>query len=265
MEIRFGKGVGKMYIMLQNEKIIEQAKEIIKSSSKPMVYALLENGEKKKLRLFNSAQGRVCYFSKGSCRRGYPLAHLKIVKLIPIQKRKSEEAIWRDSWLKVKKRLEKSGLWQEILNNINIALDIGYDKIQEARKDYWKDRKGLSYEENQKRNTERIRQIDSRLVKKTKDGRWFENTEILWHIAYKAKVKKMYFGKYFTQEKLKLIAEAMRKRKSIHEGGRASYDVSFEYNAKSQKAWYSEEYRGCGNGHYYLALDSSHALFYEDD
>jgi hypothetical protein len=30
-------------------------------------------------------------------------------------------------------------------------------------------------------------------------------------------------------------------------------------------AWYSEEYRGCLNGHYYLMFDATHAIFYEDD
>ena len=30
-------------------------------------------------------------------------------------------------------------------------------------------------------------------------------------------------------------------------------------------AWYSEEYKGCLNGHYYIALDEKHVWFYEDD
>ena len=46
---------------------------------------------------------------------------------------------------------------------------------------------------------------------------------------------------------------------------KTSYDVSFQLKAKERKAWYSEEYRGCGNGHYYLALNHSCALFYEHD
>ena len=31
------------------------------------------------------------------------------------------------------------------------------------------------------------------------------------------------------------------------------------------RGWYSEEYRGCGNGHYYLLIDAKHAIFYEND
>ena len=44
-----------------------------------------------------------------------------------------------------------------------------------------------------------------------------------------------------------------------------SYDNSIEYNPEGERAWYSEEYRGCGNGHYYLLLDEKHAAFREDD
>lgn len=31
------------------------------------------------------------------------------------------------------------------------------------------------------------------------------------------------------------------------------------------RGWYSEEYKNCGNGHYYLLFDAKHAIFYEDD
>lgn len=48
-----------------------------------------------------------------------------------------------------------------------------------------------------------------------------------------------------------------------------TYDNSIEceYDEKNDimKAWYSEEYKGCLNGYYYLALDNKHALFIEKD
>ena len=31
------------------------------------------------------------------------------------------------------------------------------------------------------------------------------------------------------------------------------------------RGFYSEEFKGCGNGHYYLLFDATHAIFYEDD
>ena len=38
-----------------------------------------------------------------------------------------------------------------------------------------------------------------------------------------------------------------------------------EEEGKPRGAWLSNEYRNCGNGHYGLLLDATHAVFYEDD
>lgn len=46
------------------------------------------------------------------------------------------------------------------------------------------------------------------------------------------------------------------------------YDNSVELAMQKDgvfRGWYSEEYRGCGNGHYYLLLDATHAIHCEDD
>ena len=72
-------------------------------------------------------------------------------------------------------------------------------------------------------------------------------------------------GKYQNEYVLARIKAALEHKVESRESARASYDVSFSYNPELSKAWYSEEYKGCGNGHYYLALDAAHALFYEDD
>lgn len=163
--------------------------------------------------------------------------------------------------MKVVTRLEKSGLYADVLENIKIALEIGYSKIRSAYEVYWLSDKKLSYADNQKQNSQTIKNIDEKLVNEV----GYPITEILWHIGRPAKVKKMNFGRYTNEEKLKSIKEAFQNKKEISVSGRANYDVSFSYNPKQNKAWYSEEYRNCGNGHYYLALDSTHALFYEDD
>lgn len=57
------------------------------------------------------------------------------------------------------------------------------------------------------------------------------------------------------------------ENKQAYDSGRyrTNYDVSFTYRPEKQKAWYSEEYKNCGNEHYYIALDANAALFVEDD
>jgi hypothetical protein len=62
-----------------------------------------------------------------------------------------------------------------------------------------------------------------------------------------------------------MIARDMEEKKECSYRGDNGYDASFSYNPKLNKAWYSEEFRGCGNGHYYVALNSTHCLFVEDD
>ena len=49
----------------------------------------------------------------------------------------------------------------------------------------------------------------------------------------------------------------------------SGYDVTYTIGKKEEGmdrgAWLSLEYRNCGNGHYGLLLDATHAIFYEDD
>ena len=83
--------------------------------------------------------------------------------------------------------------------------------------------------------------------------------------ARDAVTKSMYFGKFWNATKKQIIKDCMDKKESVRFSTRVNYDVSFEYDAERNRAWYSEEYRNCGNGHYYLAIDGNTALFYEDD
>ena len=78
------------------------------------------------------------------------------------------------------------------------------------------------------------------------------------------KLKSMYFGAGNKQIKNQ-IRSALIQQKEYQTAQQAFYDVRFIYDPKVQKAWYSEEYKGCANGHYYLALDHSRAVFCEND
>lgn len=83
--------------------------------------------------------------------------------------------------------------------------------------------------------------------------------------TYLCKLKSMYFGGSNAYYKGK-IEQALKLKQSYRTGRiSANYDVSFNYDASEKKAWYSEEYRNCGNGHYYLAISSGTAIFCEND
>ena len=63
------------------------------------------------------------------------------------------------------------------------------------------------------------------------------------------------------------VENAIKNKKDYHRRWTNGYDntldISFAYDCP--RGWYSEEYRNCGNGHYYLLFDATHAIFYEDD
>lgn len=75
----------------------------------------------------------------------------------------------------------------------------------------------------------------------------------------------MYFGKFDNETEKQTIKEKIQNNENYSTWHRTNYDTSFEYNAEKKMAWYSEEYKNCGNGHYYFALDNSTALFCEND
>lgn len=201
-------------------------------------------------------------YARRSRRRGHWYSSFKngIVAIEPIAESVVDDATkWQKSWTRVLRMLETSGLWSELKDDIAIGLSIGYDKVKQAYDTYWECK-------SNDEKVEVIRKIDERLIAKTPEGTEYVCTHIVWDMCNPAKVKKMYFGKYDNGRHLGYIADAMAN-KTPYESGRiiAGYDITFEYNPTKNKAWYSEEYRGCGNGHYYLAINETHALFSEDD
>jgi hypothetical protein len=216
-----------------------------------------KDGEKEKRRIANEGNS-LFIFSKGARVWGKRFYNWQndwdfIEAKIKTEEDKKEE--WKRSLEKALSLLEESGLWVDIKEDIKNALNIGYEKIKDAGEIYWelRRRENESWEEFDKRRWEEILKIDKRLT-----------TTIIWHLDNPLKIKKMYFGKdkeYLLEE----IKEAMEKKIDYSCSGQTSYDVSFEYRAKENKACYSEEYRGMGNGHYYLALNWKYAVFWEDN
>jgi hypothetical protein len=181
------------------------------------------------------------------------------IELIP-ESKVDEATKWLKSWTKALKMINESGLWEDLKTDIELGLSIGYDKVKQAYDAYW------SHSGNDEK-IDAIRAIDDRLISKTPEGVEYIYTHVIWDMSGPAKIKKMYFGKYDDGRHLGYIADAMATKKPYSSSRITTpgYDVSFEYNPDKNKAWYSEEYRGCGNGHYYLAMNATHALFSEDD
>lgn len=248
------------------QELMQQIEQKLKEKSHPQATFILDSGKKVKVRLFKASDdGAPCIFAKGRRRYGNRIGtfdYPKVEKVIfPAERPISEK--WASSLFKAKKMLEGSGLWPDILKDINTALSIGCDNLKRAEAIMDKRREDTPYTENYKLNVQELKGFESRLIKQGADGETI-NTGILWYLTSPLKIKKMNFG-VCNDEKLHEIKEAMTEKKSVSVEGRTSYDVSFEYHPEQNKAWYSEEYRGCGNGHYYIALSATHAVFWEDD
>lgn len=240
----------------------EQAKSLL-DAGKSKVKVKYNDGSTEVVRLFiGNNSCAICRFSRRSSRHGYTMNFNDIVAVSAIQTKKTKEQKWRDGWNKVIKRLKASGLWEEIIKDIQIALDMGYETLQAAYKEYWDIPYGVEREVGEAAYLEKY----PALACANEDGKKYVNTTIVWNYSKIAKVKKMCFAKGLYNESLlsDIKAKMTSKEKcSIH--GRYRYDVTFEYNPEKNHAWYSEEYKDAGNGHYYLALDATHALFAEDD
>ena len=220
------------------------------------VNVTFSDGNQSTLRVFKSSNN-LCYFHHRSRKWGSRIPLSQIIAVKPITSRKSDAQKWEDGWKKVIVRLEKSGLWEEIKSEIQVAISVGYERMNQAYKDYW--------------SNDTSRQLDifldkyPELVKVNDEGNPYIDTSILWPYSRMPRVKKMCFSKYDNDQILATIKAAMDRKEKHSAYRRYKYDISFEYNPDRKRAWYSEEFKDCGNGHYYHALDSTHALFSEDD
>lgn len=181
---------------------------------------------------------------------------------------------WERRVKNVVKKLSASGLWPNIKQEFEQLLQIGYERRQRLHDLYWDD----SWDKYKLINDGDIDRFNTAFEQhygelmneipfvfyKSENGWWNLNTFFIFEMS-DAKTKSMYFGKYGNRRIKDEIADAMMHKRRHTARARTSYDVSFEYDPEKNKAWYSEEYKDCGNGHYYIAIDANTALFCEDD
>ena len=172
----------------------------------------------------------------------------------------SEEEKWHRRIRTAIKRLEASGLWNDLLLKLK---NLDTMTLEDKRAIY-----NIRWDAHTNPNSDGTEYDE--YVKKypfafyhTK-GKTSVDTFYIWEMS-NVILKSMYFGKYANASCKENIRNAIKDKKDISVSERVQYDVSFNYDASKNAAWYSEEYRGCGNGHYYIALDENMAWFCEDD
>jgi len=244
-------------------EIQEQANKLFNEGHKRVTVSF-PDGEKRNLRLFSDRTEGLCYIIPGKRRRGYPFSsyylHPTPISIRPIVSIKPEYKKWEDGWKKVRAKLVVSGLWNDIVEEIDIALNLGYDTMLEASREYWD-----NYNDEDK--VEKFVAKYPTLASKNEEGKDYIRCSTVWNYSKLPRVKKMRFSlrNDINDSILQQIKIAMDSKKDYDTGGRTAYDVSFHYDAAKNLATYSEEFKGYGNGHYYISLDATHSLFVEDD
>ena len=212
------------------------------------------DGKSQNARLFVSQDGYPAYFSGRSRTRGYRLSdsqcdQLESVTPLGVHNEASERVKYLDK--RVKRALgylKSSGFWKTLAETFQNYLKLS-DAEREEFAEYVYDGKLESL--------------------KSKYGwlQWFESS-LFENIVEKRGIKTV---NYYSDEKDEFIAhlkEAVNSRKVYRYRWTKGYDNMVAVSHSSDYGLvghYSEEYRGTGNGHYYILLDFEHALFGEDD
>lgn len=264
----------KQYVKAMPENTINKPDDILRflaSAPKEQVFTAFSINLQRKVKALVENEGTVFVYAPRCSRRGWryvPKTFSSYYNII-ITPPKDENAAWQRRLKRAVKCMEASGLWGNIKDMYSKILASGMT---------WEDRCKMSdlYWQyccpSGKHTDEEIRLAYAEYIKKfpfcfheANDGTLQVETNYIWQLSA-CKLKSMYFGKYEnTQYKNEILAAIKEKRSFNIPRVIVGYDISFEYSADKNMAWYSEEFRNCGNGHYYLALDHSTALFAEDD
>lgn len=179
-----------------------------------------------------------------------------------------ENAQWIRRMKRVVKLLEESGLWSNIKEQYQNVLNSGMTLQDKKRIEeiYWSlcPSTHIPKEEIDKAFGDFPKKFPF-VFRRDKDGKLDVDTKYIWELS-RCELKSMYFGKYDNTQYKDNIKKAISEKRDYRIYRLPlNYDVTFEYSASKNMAWYSEEYRNCGNGHYYIALNHSTALFCEND
>ena len=223
----------------------ENAVKFVSENGKKFV--VVENGKKVHYRLFVS-NGVLARYAKGSQRKGYcvPQSLVEMWESIEKENNTPVELKLRKTMTTAVKYLTASGLWSNLRTSMEFLLSLTdeelkgvYDLAVNSYNDYRK----YCEENNIHLSSDELFGLSRGAIKSINYHSW-EKDEVRERFA-------------------KAIAEKTNYRHRWEKG----YDNSIECKmcGDIMCAWYSEEYRGCGNGHYYLALDERHAMFCEND
>lgn len=204
--------------------------------------------KKKNIRMFVNNYDCIGYFIGKATRNGYILKSDNYAKWIDIKPLNSScvsnVARMRKRALDALKMLEKSNLWGNIKNEIIQFLQLDENEQEEFV--------GNAY----------------KLYKERKYS-WYKTPQIFDSFMSKRCWEYVSRDKYRRKKEESSLLNAITNKEDYRSSWQEDYDRSIEVSFSQidgiNRAWFSKEFRGCGNGHYYIMFDEKHAIFYEDD
>ena len=236
---------------MENNAILEQ----IKANGMKNLKAV-NIGDSTTYRCYIENDGNIFVYARNKKRYGWRFDEeqflIRFTPLIP----NDENLQWKRRLKRAVKLCNESGLWAEIA----VVWDnlYKYVTLDEKNKIY-----DMSWD-NREATVAYCKKHYPFMIKIDSNGKEYLNTDYIWELS-RCELKSMYFGYNNTEEKEQIRKAISERRKYTIPRIRTTYDVSFSYTPEINRAWYSEEYKNCGNGHYYLALNHSTAVFCEDD
>lgn len=217
------------------------AKVISASDVENHFVIVLKNGKKIQKRMFVACNGQPCEFRYRSKTTGRYIDESEITEWESVKPKDEVNPYvrYRNFFKTCVKYLEESKLWPDMLADFKLVLS----------------------------NEELFKFI----VEKEKVTDYFEFNEKLRKFGMTSKyvdtfhrtIKKGIITINYVKCNKKCYSDLFNKSTETTIRWRKVYDCTLSKN--DGKAWYSEEYKNTGNGHYYLALDANHAIFREDD
>ena len=234
-----------------------EIKEIVSNDGFGHKYkAVKKDGKSEIVRLFQK-NGAVYRFAKGRRKYGYPVFDYEDwVKLTPADaSEKTNEQIAARMIKRAKdavKYLNESGFWGSLKAELEYFLqheELALEIVKDSANMGWFDNVYSKRGEGEKYSWMRTSEVFGAMVG---EKCWMS---IPWD------GRKEYAVSLYERAQESGTREVFRWTS----GYDVTYTIGKQEEGEDRGAWLSLEYRNCGNGHYGLLLDATHAVFYEDD
>lgn len=236
---------------------LNEVKAIVNHTETKKYRVSLINGKSRIVRLWLHSDGCVCIIGKGKKHYGHHLSSyswddldmwtsIKLVEhkqsdKVRLVKRRAQDAV---------KYLTQSGFWPDIREGIEYFL-----QHEELIEEFCKDMAEDSYEKFYKE------------CRPEGKYEWCPCYQIFESFYRKNCWQSVPYTRWERRYQNEAVEKAIAEKRNYTRRWTNGYDNTLEivFDKDYPRGWLSLEYRGCGNGHYYLLFDATHAIYYEDD